>query len=166
MMQTLPLHHFAILAPIPLEHLETGAPVSAGTGYVAFGTAKWEFFRKIDEQREGAAVPALIYPSDSGGMNLSNPKVSWWGWYVGHSESNGGAHQNGMLHRPPSTAAYSADNAGHWAIFWHVAGLRRLAVAKHLPIGKIPTVKGGWRKNAPPRGPELVALPESLGDET
>lgn len=159
------VHHFAILAPVPLEHLETGAPVAEATGYVAFGTAKWELFQKIDADREGEAVPVLIYPSDSDGPASSNLKVSWWGWYTGHSQSKGGAHQDGMLHRPPSTAKYPADNSGHWAIFWHVAGLRRLPSDKQLPISKVPTIKGGWRKNAPPRGPELVALPELLSYE-
>ena len=96
-------------------------------------------------------------------MNLV---VSWWGWYVGHSESKGGAHKEGMLHRPPTTGAYSTDNSGHWAVFWHVQGLRELPAEKRLPIGKVPTTKSGWRKTAPPRGPELVALPETLSYES
>lgn len=34
-----------------------------------------------------------------------------------------------------------------------------------MPIGKIQGFKGGWRKTAPPRGPELVTLPELLSCE-
>lgn len=160
------VHHFAILAPVPLEHLETGVPVSEMTGYVAFGSTKWELFHKIDSDRAGAPVPVLIYPSDTDTPTDTNYRVSWWGWYIGHSKSRGGAHINGLLHRPPSTEQYAADNAGHWPIFWHVAGLRKLPKEKHLPIGKVPTIKNGWRKQAPPRGPELVALPEALSYET
>jgi hypothetical protein len=122
-------------------------------------------FQQLDTMREGAPVPALIYPSwdnDAASMGL---KVSWFSWYIGHSHSKGGAHQNGMVHRPPSTERYSADNAGHWAAFWHVHGLRRLPPEKCIPISKIGTIKGGWRKNAPPRGPELAALPEALSYE-
>lgn len=160
------VHHFAILAPVPLEHLQSGAPIAAQTGYVAFGSAKWELFRQIGADRDGSPVPVLIYPSHTefpGSMNLV---VSRWGWYVGHSESKAEAHKEGMLHRPPTTGAYSTDNSGHWAIFWHVQGLRELPPDKWLPIGKVPKIKNGWRKIAPPRGPELVAVPETLSYET
>lgn len=160
------VHHFAILAPVPLEHLETGLTVCDAAGYVAYGTMKWELFRQIDDLREGEPVPVLIYPSDTDTPSHSNYMVSWWGWYVGHSRSKGGAHKDGMLHRPSSTEKYEADNKGHWAIFWHLEGLRQLPSSMYLPLGKIPTIAGGWRKNAPPRGPELVTLPESLSYES
>jgi hypothetical protein len=162
---TMPVHHFAILAPVPHKHLESGEPVAEATGYVAFGTAKWELFQKIEADRDGAAIPVLIYPSDNDAAVSTSLMVSWWGWYIGHTQSKAGAHIDGMVHRPPSTAKYPADNTGHWPIFWHVKGVRRLAQEKQLPISKVPTIKGGWRKNAPPRGPELVALPEALSYE-
>ena len=66
---------------------------------------------------------------------------------------------------PPTTAQYPDDNKGHWAAFWHVEGLRELPKEKRLRISKIGSIKEGWRKNAPPRGPELVALPELLSYE-
>ena len=160
------IHHFAILAPVPLEHLRSGAPVAEATGFVAFGTSKWELFQQIDVDREQAPIPVLIYPSDQDIPASTGLKVSWFGWYVGHVHSKVGSHPNGMTHRPPSTEQYPADNLGHWAAFWHVRGLRQLAPEKHLSISKVPTIKGGWRKAAPPRGPELVALPDSLSTET
>ncbi len=159
------LQHFAILAPVPLEHLESGKPIADATGYVAFGTNKWELFQKVDAMRDGARVAVLIYPSHGNETVDKGLTVSWFGWYDGHTHSKGGAHPDGMTHRPPTTGKYANDNVGHWAAFWHVKGLRQLPKAKHLPISKIATVKGGWRKNAPPRGPELVALPESLSYE-
>ena len=159
------LQHFAILAPVPLEHLESGKPIADAKGYVAFGTSKWELFQKIDTMRKDARVAVLIYLSWGDEIVDNGLKVSWFGWYQGHTHSKGGAHPNGMTHRPPTTLKYPKDNVGHWAAFWHVSGLRELPQAKQLPISKIGTIKGGWRKNAPPRGPELVALPESLSYE-
>ena len=54
------VHHFALLAPVPLEHLRSGQKVSEQKGFVAFGTRKWEMLRKLDEMREGAPIPVLI----------------------------------------------------------------------------------------------------------
>jgi len=39
---------FAILAPIPVEHRETGLPVANGTSFVAYGSQKWEILREVD----------------------------------------------------------------------------------------------------------------------
>jgi len=152
------LQDFAVLAPIPLKHLKSGKLIAESTGYVAFGTNNWKLFQKLDTMRDGARVAVLIYPSWSDETD-KELRVSWFGWYEGHSK--GGAHPDGMTHRPPST-----DNEGHYAAFWHVSGLRQLLQAKQLPISKIRTIKGVWRKDAPPRGPELVALPESLSNES
>jgi hypothetical protein len=107
----------------------------------------------------------VIYPSHEDDPAKLTFLVCWYGWYIGSAETSSGQHTLGMKHRPPSTAHYSSDNLGHWAAFWHVQGLRELPKHKHTAIGKLGTIKGGWRKNAPPRGPELVALPEILSDE-
>lgn len=160
------LPHFAILAPVPLEHLHSGLDVIETQGKVAFGTRKWELFRRIDEMREGSRVAVLIYPSHLDGEGGATLVVSWFGWYVGAVDSVGGAHPDGMKYRPATTAKYPSDNKGDWAAFWHVEGLRELPPAKRLSIGKIPGIKGGWRKTAPPRGPELITLPDSLSYET
>jgi hypothetical protein len=160
------IHHFAILAPVPEEHLMSGQDVVQKTGFVAFGTRKWELLRQVDSLRDGDPVPVLIYPSHEDTPVKNSFIVSWFGWYFGHVASKGGAHPDGLTHRPQSTVQYPLDNAGHWAAFWHVRDLRELPLEKRITIGKIGTVKGGWRKDAPPRGPELVALPESLSYET
>jgi len=153
---------FAILAPVPLAHLQSGKEVAAQKGFVAFGSMKGELFRQIDERRDGRQVPVLIYPSHEDEPVKLTFIVSWFGWYVDHVNSVGGAHPLGMKHRPPTTGQYQSDNMGHWAVFWHVQKLRDLPNAMHRPIGDIQTIKGGWRKNAPPRGPELVELPHDL----
>lgn len=159
------LDEFAIVAPVPLEHLEAGRSVAETSGYVAFGSMKWELFRGIDQRRGGAAVPVLIYPSADDSPSSLALRIAWCGLYVGSSESKAGAHLDGMKHRPATTEKYAGDNQGHWAVFWHVSHLRRLEPTKQLPISALQTVKGGWRKNAPPRGPELVQLPDALRAE-
>jgi len=158
-------YDFAIVAPVPLEHLETGKDVAEAASYVAFGSMKWELFRDIDQRRGYAAVPVLIYPSSDDVSSSLALRISWCGLYVGSSESKAGAHINGMIHRPPSTEKYSGDNKGQWAVFWHVSRLHRISPDQQLPISALQTVKGGWRKNAPPRGPERVQLPDALHSE-
>lgn len=156
------INDFAILAPVPLEHLQSGADIARRTGFVAFGSRKWELFRKVDELRRGQPVPVLIYPSHEDVPAKNSFIVSWTGWYIGCEESGSGKHSQGMIHRPPTTGQYTSDNQGHWAVFWHVRDLSELPSSQRLPISAIQTVKGGWRKGAPPRGPELVATPSTL----
>ena len=150
---------FAILAPVPLEHLQSGEKIARDKGFVAFGSRKFELFREVDELRKGEPVRALIYPSHGDGSFSSSYLVSWFGWYIGSEESDFGRHSQGMEHRPPTTAAYSRDNTGHWSVFWHVKNLVQLPKADRFPISEVQTFKGGWRKNAPPRGPEIVRAP-------
>jgi len=153
------MNDFAILAPVPLEHLESGQPVAEEKGFVAFGSCKWEFFRDMDERRDGNPVPVLIYASDEGTPARFTTKVSWVGWYIGSEEAHNGRHRLGMEHRPPTTAQYPDDNLGKWAVFWHVQKLMPLAAKDRFPISELQTLKGVWRKDAPPRGPELVDVP-------
>lgn len=91
--------------------------------------------------------------------------MGWFGWYVGHIDGKNGAHPDGKRYRPATTFQYPADNKGYWASFWHLAGLRKLPKEKQITIGKIAGYTGGWRKDAPPRGPELVTLPDLLSNE-
>ena len=153
------MNDFAILAPVPLEHLEPGVTVATEKGFVAYGSRKFELFRDVDARRSGAPVPVLIYPSHEDDPAKLSFMVSWVGWYVGSAETHNGRHPLGLEHRPPSTGKYGLDNKGYWAVFWHVKDLTPLAPSERFPISKLQTVKGGWRKNAPPRGPELVAVP-------
>jgi len=150
---------FAILAPVPLEHLESGVTIAADKCFVAYGSRKFELFRDVEARRIGQPVPVLIYPSHEDDPAKTSFVVSWVGWYIGSVETDTGRHPQEMDHRPPSTSKYPADNKGYWAVFWHVRDLTPLAPSARFPISKLQTVKGGWRKNAPPRGPELVATP-------
>lgn len=154
---------FAILAPVPLEHLVSGKKIAEETGFVAFGSMKWELFKKVDELRGDSKVPVLIYPSHENSEVKLTYIVKWAGFYVGHVFGDNGTHPDKMLHRPPTTEKNQSDNTGFWAIFWHATGLHELPDYQQMPISKIQAHKSGkWRKNTAPRGPELIYLPTGL----
>lgn len=161
-MGKLPLIDFAILAPVPEEHLVSGEAVAAKEGFVAFGSRKWELFREVDRLREGQDVPVLIYPSHEDAKAKLTFVVAWTGWYRGHVPSRTGAHPDGMKFRPPTTAAYPTDNSGFWGVFWHVRDLAQLPPGSTVAISSLESYKkpGFWRMNAPPLGPEVVARPD------
>ncbi len=144
----------AILAPVPLLHLEDGEYVSTHKGKVAFGSRAWEFFRKLDEERDGLEVETFIYASHTDVRDFS---VTWHGRYVGHVEGVNGLHPKGRRYRPPSTLKW--DDEGYWAVFWEVAGLERLA--EPIPIAEL----HAWGTDEPygkgfvPEGPMRVARP-------
>lgn len=43
-----PAGNIALLAPVPLHHLQDGYQVARQQGKVAFGSMKWELFRELD----------------------------------------------------------------------------------------------------------------------
>jgi hypothetical protein len=122
-----------LLAPVPLEHLQSGRDVCEAQGRVAFGSNAWENFRKLDLLLGGGPCRAWLYASDS--AHLAKPMVSWSCTYLRHVESRAGRHPYDMLYRPASTAKYAADNAGHWAVFWEVTDLQPLGGAV-IPVNK------------------------------
>ena len=144
---------FAILAPVPMEHLRSGYELAPNVEHVAYGTNKWEWLRDVEIDRAGMPIPMLLYASHEGDDADPTCNVAWIGWLVGSSESE----REVKDHRPPST-----QTDGKWGAFWLVKGLKPLPKADQLPISKIQTTKGGWRKEAPPRGPERVELPSTL----
>jgi hypothetical protein len=50
----------ALLAPVPLEHLEDGIDICRKQGKVAFGSRAWEIFRELDALRNGRPISAFI----------------------------------------------------------------------------------------------------------
>jgi len=151
--------HIALLAPVPLEHLQDGTDICKREGRVAFGSRAWELFRELDLQRKGMLVDVYIYPSQKSVARGFH--ASWHGIYIGHVESQNGAHPEGMRVRPPSTAKYSEDNIGYWAVFWEVTNLRELSTAERIPLsyltgfGKPKAYKVGFI----PEGPLLIEHP-------
>src|ERR1017187_5648212 len=135
-----PAAHIALLAPVPLEHLIDGRETGMKERRVAFGSMKWELFRQLDDIRKGMPVDVYIYASHAEGY--FDPEISWRGRYIRHVESDLGAHPEGMRYRPESTAKYSDDNSGHWAVFWELEDLepvledQRLSLAELTGFGK------------------------------
>jgi hypothetical protein len=140
--------HVALLAPVPLVHLESGSEMK---GRVAFGSRAWETFRKLDELRKGMHVDVYIYAShDPNG----GPEVSWHAKYICQIE-NGKADVEQF--RPESTKTDTNDSA----VFWIVEDLTLLAHTERMPVSHL---TGYGRKKAyghafSPEGPLLIEHP-------
>lgn len=152
------MSNIALLAPVPVVHLEDGVTVCREMGKVAFGSRAWEVFRELDQVRKGEPVEVLIYASQT---NFDGPAiVSWRANYVGHIEGTLGAHPEGMKYRPPSTALHDSDNYGHWAVFWEVEDLRSLEPPDSLTIKELQNLDGKYYKGSfVPEGPIIVRNP-------
>jgi hypothetical protein len=151
--------HVALLAPVPLEHLIDGRVTSERVSRVAFGSMRWDFFRDLDQSRKGMPVDVFIYASHTDGY--PEPETTWRAKYLRHVESVGGAHPDGMRYRPPSTAKYSDDNSGHWAVFWEVTELEPVSAQQRLQLADL---TGFGKKKAyghpfVPEGPLLIEHP-------
>lgn len=152
---------FAILAPVPEEHLISGLEVLKQEEHVAFGTRKWELFRHVEALCGGEPVPVLIYPSVEDDSPKLSYLVKWIGWYDGYEESDDGRYRFPEC-RPKSTEKYAGDQSGYWAGFWRVKRLQKLEESGFRPISSLQSHKSGkfWKKGSPPRGPEIVQRPE------
>lgn len=146
-------HEFAILAPVPEEHLLSWQE-DGQERKVAFGSMDFELFRQADERRGDKAVEVFIYASFAKNRPLK-PEVSWHGLYVGHVQSRGGKHPEGMKFRPPSTVSDTPT----WAIFWEVEELKPLsspiAIASLTGLEK----KSNYKSRFHPEGPLLITYP-------
>src|SRR5690606_26970281 len=58
---------FAILAPVPLVHLESALPTVNAQGQVVFGAAGVRSFEGVESLRGGEPVPLLIYATHTKG---------------------------------------------------------------------------------------------------
>jgi hypothetical protein len=152
---------FAILAPVPKEHLDSGVDTCVRTGYVCFGSNKWELFRLLDARGRGAEVPVLIYASHSEDLADWGYVVAWTGTYIGSIEDSEAKREEERTgHRPPTTSKYRHDNAIEWAIFWKVKGLIQLPAADRKEIRELQSfLTGEDRMNKAPRGPEIIVRP-------
>lgn len=148
----------ALLAPVPLVHLTDGIEVCERMGKVAFGSRAWEVFRNLDELRAGTDVPVLIYASMA---DADGPaRASWKASYIGHVESQNGAHPDGMKFRPASTESNQSDNLGFWAVFWEVSKLTRLPDQEQIEVNTIQGQNGNYFKPGfVPEGPIIVQTP-------
>lgn len=152
-----PMSEIALLAPVPIEHLESGATTCAREGKVAFGSrADYEKFHALLSLAEAAEVSVFIYAS---GGPSGPPRATWTARFVGAVGSRDGAHPDGMRYRPLSTEKYPLDNKGHWLLFWEVADLRKLdepiLISKLKGAGKVRAYVATFK----PEGPILIDNP-------
>lgn len=147
----------ALLAPVPLIHLEDGVEVCEREGRVAFGSNAWEVFRRLDDEA-ASRTPVLIYASHA--AVTGRPRVTWMASYLRYVESKGGAHPDRSRFRPRSTIENHEDTTGHWAGFYEVEGLHRLAKDDCLEVRELRDRNGRrYRRDFVPEGPILVSFP-------
>lgn len=128
---------FALLAPIPLPHLEGAIALLKEKEFVLFGSDK--FVDVFDRTEIGSDV--LIYVSHDDAA----PAVSYRGTYhgiVGDPMQMRQLERQG--YRPPSTVGEK------WALFWKVSAIEKLA--KPIALSDIQLATGGYLKGYP-RGP-------------
>lgn len=130
---------FALLAPIPLRHLEGSIELLRDKEFVLFGSDKFDVFEKTEVGSE-----VLIYVSHDD----AEPVVSYRGIYRGIvGEPMQMRHLERLGHRPPSTAEEK------WALYWKVSNITKLA--KPIALSDIQLPTGGYLKGYP-RGPTHV----------
>jgi hypothetical protein len=154
---------FALLCPVPDEHLEEGVSVAVDTGYVCYGSNAWEVFRELDKMRGNEDVPVLFYPSYEDIDSKLTYQITYVGWYFGHVTSDAEKHADDKAqHRPKTVDKYRGDydSPHHWGLFWRVRDLRKLAAGEQAPVGSLISYKSGTKRlDKPPRGPSVVVRP-------
>ena len=163
-METSNTHKFAILAPVPEQHLFSGlkaikAQLNADppiiSPFLAYGSRAYELFREADLERDGRTVDMFIYASHAKNPTLK-PQATWRATYIGHKNSRNGRYIGKPVHRPPSTAS---DQPDYWAIYWLVQDLEPLKpsipISEFQGYGRRPT----YLTNFVPEGPLLVNHP-------
>jgi hypothetical protein len=142
--------HVALLAPVPLGHLESALETIDTKGRTAFGTLKWDLFTKLEMMRKGLNVDVYIYASHGDGYY--DPAATWLATYVGLEPDKWKA----APFRPKSTAT---DNE-NGEVYWLVKDLRRapapgIALSEFTGFGK----QKPYGHDFHPRGPLLVEHP-------
>jgi hypothetical protein len=135
----------ALLAPIPKVYMPEGHLLCESQGKVALGSRGWEVFRELDRLRHGLPVAVYIYPSHA---NLQSAlEASWQAVYIGHVESHGGAHPEGMKFRRHQLTLNPSDNQGYWAIFWEITYIHKHSFIPEGPL-LVEGVAGGENSDA------------------
>jgi hypothetical protein len=149
----------ALLAPVPLCHLESAMSIIAETGKVSVGSMAFEVFRELDLRTKEQEIEVYIYASHAEATTL--PQATWHGRYVRSVDSKLGRHPDGEETRPPSTRHEDRPGPDAWACFWEVADLLKLPGEDIVPtheffgFGKPKPYKKGFI----PQGPLIVHIP-------
>jgi hypothetical protein len=154
---------FAILAPVPEQHLISGLDAIAqqldadppqNPPLLAYGSDAFEVFGQADQLRKETSVQMYFYASHAKEQPL-NHQATWRATYIGHVHSRRGRYPGSALHRPASTQ----NDAPTWAVFWRVQDLEKLE--KPIPIAYFRPLEKKTHLTARfiPEGPMLVSLP-------
>lgn len=141
---------FALLAPVPLVHLESAEKLK---GPVAFGSRAYDCFAQIEALRGGDDVEVYLYASRPEGRDFT---VRWHARYIGFVPAVNGLHPNPEGRRPSTTESDSADSL----LFWEIEDLKPLG--SPIPISALQGFKSKkpYGKSFPPHGPILIKHPE------
>jgi hypothetical protein len=137
----------ALLAPVPIRHLESAPDTIKAWGKVAFGSNKFEVFDTLDKERNNELVDVYIYASHDGGRFY--PEI----WLARYIESGERCYPN---LRPAST---NSDTP--FGIYRVVDELRQVGSKKHLHVAELTA----YGKDKPygtrfvPEGPMLINHP-------
>ena len=146
----------ALLAPVPLKHLESGRAKVQQEGRVAYGSRAWELFQRLDTLRNRLPVDVFIYASHDDAARY-RPGVRWKARYIQSRKSNNGSHPEGARYRPDSTH----DDTNDSAVFWEIEDLEELPeeawiqLARLTPYGK----RKPYGHPFVPQGPILIERP-------
>ncbi|MDW3217108.1 MAG: hypothetical protein R8F63_00735 [Acidimicrobiales bacterium] len=143
------MNGFALLTPVPAEHLVDGEDVCRRQDKVAFGTEAWEVFAALSDIA-GPEPQVLIYASHDDEHH--GPVVTWVARYVGYTPARAGLHPDRFRYRPPSCRADGAFSG-----FYEVTELRRLDSGLEIPVESLKKRDGGsLTAGFVPRGPTIV----------
>jgi hypothetical protein len=140
--------HIALLAPVPLCHLESASEI---TGQIAFATRDWELFNKLEQRRAGMPVDIYIYESHPEGS--FHGKATWHARYVRLEPDR----HKAKPYRPKST---ESDTVGG-EVYWIIEGLRQMEPKAHIPVADFIAFGNAkpYGKSFPPHRPLLVEHP-------
>ncbi len=143
--------HIALLAPVPLVHLESALETDTPERQTAFGTRGWELFNKLDHSRAGMPVDVYIYESHPEGSFTG--KATWHARYV-RIETD---RHKAKPYRPKST---ETDTFGG-EVYWIVERLRRMEPNEHIPVADFIGFDHSkpYGNSFPPHRPILVEHP-------
>lgn len=144
--------HIALLAPVPLVHLESALETDTPDRHIAFGTRDWELFNKLDQSRAGMPVDVYIYESHPEEGSFEG-KVTWHARYVRLEADS----HNAKPYRPKSTETDNFEGE----VYWIVERLRRMEPNEHIPVGDFIGFDHAkpYGRSFPPHRPLLIARP-------
>jgi hypothetical protein len=164
----------ALLAPVPAEILADGLELKNPEGLVAFGTGalteensgawSFEFFSKPEINDSRGVLPVLIYGSSTdvvGPHPLFHPgHVTAVAVYEGIRAGVAGKHP-----RPDFRPKSALIGDWNYPLFWEVSKLKALPKQDHIPLKKLNLAGIGKLKahsGTPPRGPQLIVVPDQF----